>query len=68
MIWISPALGNWTDDIVEPARDGYIATQVSEAEPSRPSSLLGPDGEPLRVDLPRGRMGFVLPHEKGDDR
>lgn len=33
---------------------------IETAHPYRISDLLGPDGEPLRVPLPRNRIGFDL--------
>lgn len=41
--------------------DGYCSGRDIEApHPFRISALLGPDGEPLRVPLPRPKLGFDL--------
>jgi hypothetical protein len=33
---------------------------IETSHPFRVSALLGPDGEPLRVPLPRNKIGFDL--------
>jgi hypothetical protein len=33
---------------------------IESSHPFRVSALLGPDGEPLRVPLPRNKIGFDL--------
>ena len=62
MIFRTTMPGNWTDEL-EPYYEYAAAFTVSETTPHRYSAILGLDGEPLRIDLPRRRAGFVLPHE-----
>jgi hypothetical protein len=61
MIDKQPAPGDLTDWLMEPyeARD-TPSPMLHDATPARVSSVLGPDGEPVMVDTPRRRMGFVL--------
>lgn len=41
--------------------EGYCAGRdVETPHPFRVSALLGPDGEPLKVPLPRNKIGFDL--------
>jgi len=37
---------------------------VHDREPSRQSSVLGPDGNPVSVPIPRQKMGFDLSAKK----
>lgn len=45
--------------------DGFCSGRdIESAMPFRVSALLGPDGEPLRVPLPRHKLGFDLSRRK----
>lgn len=61
MIIRTPMIGDWSTDL----DDGYDYQDTPEItvhdRPSeRISALLGPDGEPLLVPIPRRAVGFDL--------
>lgn len=68
MIDRRPTPGNYThliEDDVGLNNLPYNPTpNLHDVPPVRQSSVLGPDGNPLMVDVPRQRIGFVLPHQK----
>lgn len=54
---------DWDGDPIGP--DVAVCPLVHDREPRGRTSVLGPDGEPMSVDIPRRRIGFVL-GRKGD--
>jgi len=61
MIDKKPSPHDWTDGVMEPYRGGGVITpMLHESIPSRASQVLGPDGEPVRVAVPRRKIGFDL--------
>ena len=61
MIDKMPTPGDMTDYLMEPYSGGNGASPMTFDRPSeRVSALLGPDGEPLLVGIPRVRLGFDL--------
>lgn len=66
MIVKTPSLGDWTEEICEPFEaDHSPRPTLHDTPPVRRTGVLGPDGEEVSVDIPRRRIGFVLPHERG---
>lgn len=59
MIIKSPTPGNWTWELM-PEAEEYPAPVLHDAPSTRRSTVLGPDGEPITVDVPRRAMGFDL--------
>lgn len=51
----------WHEELTD-ALGPEIAVEplLFDREPSRLSQVLGPDGEPVKIDLPRRRAGFDL--------
>lgn len=61
MVDNQPTPGNWTCDLMDQFdTEVNICPVLTEPIPSRPSEVLGPDGEPVSVDLPRRVIGFDL--------
>ena len=61
MIDKKPTPGNWTDLSEEAySGDGLYAQMVHDVPPVRTSSILGPDGNPMQLDIPRRKIGFDL--------
>lgn len=61
MIDKRPTPGDYTDFVMEPYADGGgSAPMLHETIPARVSEVLGPDGNPVMVDLPRRKIGFDL--------
>ncbi len=66
MIDKQPSPGNWTEYLM----DAYAGPEAERPSLSyrpsyRVSALLGPDGEPLLVPIPRVAIGFDLRKEAG---
>jgi len=61
MIDKKPTPGNWTE-WSEKAFEGQNspAPYLHDAPPNRTTQVLGPDGNPVRVDVPRRAIGFDL--------
>lgn len=67
MIDKRPAPGDLSDWVMTPYEDrsGDIQPAIFDRPSERVSALLGPDGEPLLVGIPRRAIGFDLrPSEK----
>lgn len=66
---MSKARASWVEDNIDgfpDEWDGFCAGRdIESAMPYRISALLGPDGEPLRVPLPRPKLGFDLSRRGG---
>lgn len=67
MIDKKPTPGDYTDWVMEPYQDSgiYSAPMLHDTPPARKSSVLGPDGNPMMVDVPRRRIGFDLTRKEG---
>ena len=61
MIDKKPTPGDLTHWVMEPyeADSGPVPT-LHEQNPARVSSVLGPDGSPVTVAVPRRKLGFDL--------
>lgn len=69
MIDKRPTPGDMTQWVMEPYDRHVpdICPTLHEEVPARRSSVLGPDGEPLMVGVPRPVIGFDLrPRRKGN--
>ena len=61
MIDKTPTPGSWTDDIIEPYDERFDVSPALHDTPSqRQSTVLGVDGEPMWIDVPRRALGFDL--------
>lgn len=61
MIDKRPTPGDLSEWMMEPYEgDSSPAPMLHEAVPSRASQVLGPDGEPVKVAVPRRKIGFDL--------
>lgn len=64
MIDKTPTPGDMTEWLMEPYEaDHCPRPMLHDVPPVRSTGVLGPDGEEVSCDVPRRRMGFVLPHE-----
>lgn len=52
-------LTDWYDDVIS-ASPMHEPPQLTDTWPERKSSVLGPDGEPVRYNVPRRKIGFNL--------
>lgn len=53
--------GDWSDELMDGIDErAKVHVTLYDREPSRKSAVLGPDGKPVTVDLPRRRIGFDL--------
>ena len=61
MIDRKPTPGDWTDSVMEPyCGSSGISPMLNEPIPARVSEVLGPDGNPVLISVPRHRLGFDL--------
>ena len=68
VIDVKPSSINYTDWLEEPYRANHtIAPTLHDTPPVRQSQVLGPDGEPVSVDMPRRRIGFDLTANRETD-
>lgn len=57
----TPCPGNWTDHYDDVYSGGNsTAPMLHDVPPARITQVLGPDGNPVRVDVPRRAIGFDL--------
>ena len=63
MIDKQPSFGNWTWDVEMPYEDRNAnagPVTLHDTPPVRQSCVLGPDGNPVLIDIPRRKIGFAL--------
>ncbi|MGK7753761.1 hypothetical protein [Roseovarius sp. C03] len=67
MIDRRPVPGNFTEHLEEDCGLSGAPQAPSptllDTPPERKTGVLGPDGEPVSRDVPRRRLGFILPHQ-----
>lgn len=68
MIDIKPTPGNYTSWLEsEVGLDNPInqpAPLLFDQPPVHKSTVLAPNGQPVEYNIPRRKVGFILPHEK----
>lgn len=61
MIDVKPTPGNWTDFSLQPYKEIQVnAPVLYDLVPAWKSKVLGPDGNPVMIPVPRNKLGFDL--------